>query len=1272
MSVDHAALLTDLKRRVKLLEDDLRERADEVPKMGEHLKAEYGHAREAERTAEMFTAWREATLTQAAVAWVLGCVFVRFLEDNELIDEPLIAGAGTRGERAAHHREEHFRAEPNDSDNDYLHAVFRTVAGLPGMAKLYDEAHNPLFTYGISGDAAKALIAFWRDVEEESGALIHDFADPEWNTRFLGDLYQDLSESARKRYALLQTPEFVEEFILERTLVPAIEEFGLEPTNDKGKKEPIRMIDPTCGSGHFLLGAFELLLARWMNKEPGTGERKPVQRALDGVYGVDINPFATAIARFRLVIAALKASVSMDDRDMPNLLKKAPDYRVNITTGDSLIHGEEPQTAADSLTAGGEKSGGLDLGGEVKRLRGLPGMAHVYDAEDPDELKRFLDQRYHVVVGNPPYITVKDKALDQLYRNRYDTCHRKYSVAVPFTERFFQLALPGRDGDLKAGYVGMITANSFMRREFGKKLIEKFLANIDLTHMIDTAGAYIPGHGTPTVILLGRNRSPVSSTVRTVLGIKGEPSTPEDPSSAKVWSAIMSQIDTPGIDSEWVSVADGAREMLSQHPWSTGGGGSADLVHLVEGDCSTTLSQSVKSIGFASFTGTDDAFVSDRGALSRKGVGIEIVKDFVYGEIVRDWKAEVLDVAIAPYDESFSPLPLDLDAGWGRHLWSFRTTVGSVKSFGGRTRLECGDDWWTWYRWVTHKYEVPFSITFAEVATHNHFVLDRGGKVFKQTAPVIKLSTDATEADHLALLGLLNSSTACFWIKQVFQNKGGSGIGRGIADEAWESRYQIAGTGLKKFPLPEHKPLNLATTLDRLATERQNRLPDHFSSALPLSRDELDTHRTEAESTLQRMVALQEELDWRCYTLYGVTDDDLTYASALQQTDGESADQVPSIRLGERAFEIVMARRMARDEFTTTWFERHGSTPVTELPDRWPDDYRALVERRIALIESDRNVGLVEQPEYKRRWNQEPWAKQEQRALRGWLLDRLETPLYWPDIAVQSTRALAERTQTDDDFRAVAELYAGRPDFAAEKLVADLVASESVPFLAALRYKPPGLRKRADWEKTWKRQREEDRIDAEVASTLSRKDRESDEEYANRLVTEQHTRRKQEVGDIPAPPKYAAGDFMSVDIKRLRGPLDVPKERFVSYPHGSPDDDTSLVVGWAGWDHRQQAIALIGHYTVLVEQHGWSAERLRPILAGLRELIPWIKQWHNDIDPEFDVRMGDYFAEYLGGELQKHGLTETDLDEWRPPARSARRKKAASKKAVAEQRSDTS
>jgi hypothetical protein len=144
---------------------------------------------------------------------------------------------------------------------------------------------------------------------------------------------------------LLQTPELVEELILDRTLNPTIEEFGLKEA---------RLIDPTCGSGHFLLGAFRRLLDRWFAKEPGTPERKLVQRALDGAYGVDINPYAVAIARFRLLVEALKAS-------RIRRLKEAPGYRINVTAGDSLLHGQRLLTAADSLARHGTRSSELDV-----------------------------------------------------------------------------------------------------------------------------------------------------------------------------------------------------------------------------------------------------------------------------------------------------------------------------------------------------------------------------------------------------------------------------------------------------------------------------------------------------------------------------------------------------------------------------------------------------------------------------------------------------------------------------------------------------------------------------------------------------------------------------------------------------------------------------------------------------------------------------------------------------------------------------------------------
>jgi methylase of polypeptide subunit release factors len=70
-------------------------------------------------------------------------------------------------------------------------------------------------------------------------------------------------------------------------------------------------------------------------------------------------------------------------------------------------------------------------------------LAHAYASEDLAEVQRILGRQYHAVVGNPPYIVVKDAALNAAYRKRYASCHMKYSLGAPFTERFFELALTG-------------------------------------------------------------------------------------------------------------------------------------------------------------------------------------------------------------------------------------------------------------------------------------------------------------------------------------------------------------------------------------------------------------------------------------------------------------------------------------------------------------------------------------------------------------------------------------------------------------------------------------------------------------------------------------------------------------------------------------------------------------------------------------------------------------------------------------------------------------
>ncbi len=1203
------------------------------------VEVEWRTAFEAKRTAETFEVFWSAALDQAAVHWILAVVFLRFLEDNRLVDQPLLSGPGERLELAQLRQQAFFRARPLDDDTIYLLDIFAEVSRLPGLAGLYDPALNPLFRLPLSADGTMALIGFWRERATDTGALAHDFTDSDWNTRFLGDLYQDLSEEARKRYALLQTPEFVEEWILSRTLDPAIREFD---------NAQVRKIAPTCGSGHFLLGGFARVLAEVRRHAPEMPAPAQAQQALDAVAGVDLNPFAVEIARFRLLLAALQASGELR-------LAAAPDFRLHLAVGDSLLHGRHFGAQRDFAQE-------LDEGFQ-RRLR------HHYVSEDTAEVDAILGRQYHAVVGNPPYITPKDPAMRDAYREIYASCHMKYGLGVPFIERFFELAIAGAE-DTPAGFVGLIVANSFMKREFGSKLIEEVLPKLDLTHVVDCSGAYIPGHGTPTAIMFGRNRAPVQSVVRTVRGIRGEPSAPETPAMGLVWQSILAQTDLSQSTSDFISTEDTPRTALARHPWNVGGGGAVEVQAAIDGGW-PKLSESVLPIGFASFPGADDVFIADRGTYHRAGFPETLLRPAILGENVRDWRIDGDAFGMVPIDNLQQPVPLSALGRGQKFMWPFRTSLGGVVSFGQQTRAEAGDAWWSWYRWVGRRYVTPLSITFGFVATHNHFVLDRGGKVFNRSAPVIKLPIGASEDDHLGLLGLLNSSTACFWMKQVFYPKGGDYVGQEgarVSRTPWDDRYEFTGTGLLKFPVVDERPLLLAQRMDAEAQRIAANLPKVICVGGTPTRECLDAARTTVEAARVAMIALQEELDWLCYRLYDL----------LELPPEHPAP--PPIRFGERAFEIVMARRMLAGEVESTWFVRHNSRPVTDLPDQWPADYREVVERRIALIEHDPTIRLLERPEFKRRWSLDSWDQMELEALQEWLLNRLEDPRYWPEDAPQltTTRALADAARHDADFVAVADLYSGQVGFDFEALVAELATKEAVPFLAVLRYSDTGRRRRVEWETTWDMQRREDAIDARLAarrddflravwtSCNPRRDRENAEAYASRLQAglsdadiqsaadralelEAKRLKSEDVGSIPVPPKYRTPDFVSQDYWRLRGGLDVPKERFVSFPHCARDADDSLPLLWAGYDHLARAKAIAAWYVERKDMEAWPAERLTPLLTGLLELVPWLKQWHNDLDPVTGLRMGDYFADFIDDQARELGLTMADLRAWTPP-----------------------
>lgn len=502
MPVSSSALTLALRKLVLSTEADLRAWVAADAATNAKWRDAYASAQRANRTSWSWQQWRDDRVTQTAVAWVLMTVFVRFCEDNELLEDTWFTGHGERRQEALDAQLDFARANPMKTDFAWLDSARIALRDVKATSDLV-ERHSPIHFAQLPGEAAKRIIEFWRE-QSDDGALVWDLRDETLDTRFLGDLYQDLSEYAKKTFALLQTPVFVEEFILDQTMEPALAERPLEG---------FRLIDPTCGSGHFLLGAYTRLERRWAKQDASLTPEQRAQKALASVVGVDLNPFAVAIARFRLIVAALQTCGLTS-------LQDAPHFDLNLAAGDSLLYGRD-----NALV------GGLGQGFDGPDAVGL----FEEGAEDAALLRRLLAPgTYDAVVGNPPYITVKDKVLNERYRALYPTCKGKYALSVPFMERFFDLAHLGAaeasDGEAEsekntdvrpAGWVGQITSNSFMKREFGTKVITEFLPRKDLRLIVDSEGVWMSGHnmdGTPTVIMAGRNDAPSSDRVRCVLG----------------------------------------------------------------------------------------------------------------------------------------------------------------------------------------------------------------------------------------------------------------------------------------------------------------------------------------------------------------------------------------------------------------------------------------------------------------------------------------------------------------------------------------------------------------------------------------------------------------------------------------------------------------------------------------------------------------------------------------------------------------------------------
>jgi SAM-dependent methyltransferase len=668
--IDRSRLTAALREHVAKIAADLRVKM-RVPGPARD-RARQLHADE--QVGEDFDVWTDILSRRAAVLWVLKSVYIRVLEDRGLLAPGRILDAEAQ--------QLFERLAPNLGETAFLRWIYRDLASPNGgLPELF--CPQPAEVTLPSDHLSRALIAFWRHRNPDTGETL-SFAEEHFEGELMGDLYQELDPVVKDRFALCQTPDFVRAFILDRTLTPAIETFGADP---------VRVLDPACGSGHFLIDALKRLVVATSGGHSDWNRRKVVAHCLERVVGIDLNDYACALARARLIMTATELA-GMDSLD------EAASFHPHVYWADGL---EQVERGTDSS---GHQ---LDL---LDPTKNEAPRASLSRPELRVALANVLEPRFHAVVANPPYIVEADERRKEYHKEKIGNRPRYVSA--------FQLAV-------KNGFVGLITSDSFMKRVFGRPLIEQFLRHVDLTLLVDTSKAEVLQLDSTTVLIFGNNRKPSSDLVRAVMGRRGETEPPTDPARGKVWSSIVGAWNQPGFQNEYITVADLPRELLRTHPWPLSGGGAPQLLEHINTVAARRLSDRATDIGTTMKTGRDEAFVVSQ-AMARRWDAQNLLP-LVRGEGVRDWAVVSSGMVIFPYkgdadepiDETASTLLL--------HLWRTKPVLSKRLNY-GKTIQDRELKWFEWSMLFRERLRTLRGIAFPVQATHNHFALVRTRAAF--------------------------------------------------------------------------------------------------------------------------------------------------------------------------------------------------------------------------------------------------------------------------------------------------------------------------------------------------------------------------------------------------------------------------------------------------------------------------------------------------------------------------------------------------------------
>ena len=336
---------------------------------------------------------------------------------------------------------------------------------------------NDCDTIKIDGTIIKKLLGHLYESTDKT--YIYDF---DWiDADVLGQVYEQYlgiilaqtktgkaqlkdGQAHRKEQGIYYTPTYVVDYIVKNTLGELLK-------NKKLNTKNIKILDPACGSGSFLIKAFD-----YLNKELGNTEEAK-QHKLDSqggysiktdilknhVYGVDLDNKAVEITKLNLLLKAAEKN-----RKLPE------EIDLHIRHGNSLI---------DDAT-----------------IAGLNAFKWIGE---------FEEDSFDVVIGNPPYVFAREKISDiekGYYAKNYESAKYQLNTYVLFIEKAVKLLK-------EEGRLGFIVPDAWLRVESVSNLRKFLLENTFLEKIIQIRGETFDGVGVESSIFILRKTRKIGTTL---------------------------------------------------------------------------------------------------------------------------------------------------------------------------------------------------------------------------------------------------------------------------------------------------------------------------------------------------------------------------------------------------------------------------------------------------------------------------------------------------------------------------------------------------------------------------------------------------------------------------------------------------------------------------------------------------------------------------------------------------------------------------------------